>query len=385
MIKASLFRHIVFLMFSASPLASAQSICGSTGLLTQPASSVRGFLDQYGLSVGVPRIQCGLPGEDFRICGACGEDADGQLVAKLKPMLTTPAHRAWHERWHDDRGQLVSAAKQLDPQGQWSAAKCPGWQTRSAPARLQDADDRLEDLGVDAATLARLKSQQKQMRDRELEGARQLAREMGARGDLDRFIKLHNFYGRLSGEDFLFMHRQMLKMISIELTFQGQACIAPWKALPHENDKLWPTTTTRSTADGDTIAQLKRDFPKAHLAMRMAESELHDPAYLRSVSLSELGQCVEGALHGYLHQMYNDRAGSCRGYRDANMTCDDLVPPWSAPMNKHFWKIHGLIDGLIGDWLNAHGYTEIAEKCEGRRGCYEWQEPWLGNMPGRGS
>lgn len=71
----------------------------------------------------------------------------------------------------------------------------------------------------------------------------------------------------------------------------------------------------------------------------------------------------------------------CTAESLANHTCDDLVPVNTSPLNKHFWKIHGLVDQLIEKWLRANRYREIALDCVGRSGCYQWKEPWVEPYP----
>ena len=105
-----------------------------------------------------------------------------------------------------------------------------------------------------------------------------------------------------------------------------------------------------------------------------------NPKMLANITLNRLGEMIEPRLHMDLHDFYRSTpACSPEGRRQG--FCDDLVPVQTSPLNKHFWKLHGLIDDLIGDWLRAHNYREIAVSCDGRPACYEWQATWIGEYP----
>lgn len=116
--------------------------------------------------------------------------------------------------------------------------------------------------------------------------------------------------------------------------------------------------------------------------MQKLTMKLGDETYLKSVTLTELGMCVGGELHSYMHSAYNDRSGVCESDNTKDF-CDDLGPVDSSHVNRHFWKLHGLMDQFIGRWLKANGYDEIATSCIGKVKCYEWRGTWIGDMPGR--
>ena len=161
-----------------------------------------------------------------------------------------------------------------------------------------------------------------------------------------------------SGEDFFYMHRLMIKMVQIELSAKGLPCIAPWDELPLNDRK-----------NSELLSVYKRQLLK-----------FRNPEYLSQISLNRLGVVIEPTLHLNLHNYYRGLS-ICSKEAKAQGFCDDLVPNDTSPLNKNFWKLHGLIDGLIGDWLKANNFNEIAVDCGGRAQCYQWKGTWIGEYP----
>jgi hypothetical protein len=182
----------------------------------------------------------------------------------------------------------------------------------------------------------------------------------------DDFFKTYGIKGKLAGENFFYMHRLMLKMLQFELSMRGLPCVAPWTALPESvDDAVWP-------APGGDRELLD--------ALKIQLAHYQDSAYLAGVSLNQLGGILEPTLHIALHNFYKGQQ-RCTAEAVAQGYCDDLVPVETSPLNKYFWKIHGLVDGILGKWLVAHGKNEISENCGGRAACYEWQGVWVGKYP----
>jgi hypothetical protein len=191
----------------------------------------------------------------------------------------------------------------------------------------------------------------------------------------EEFAK-HLIYGDKFGEDFLYMHRMMLKMVQLELAANGLDCIAPWTEIPAADDKLWPVPQVESGySDAD-------DAERSLAMFRKQLNALKDPSYLKSVTLNKLGLKIEPVLHQSLHNFYSS-IPACSPEAKTQGFCDDLLPIETSPLNKHFWKIHGLVDSLVGDWLQAHDYKEISIDCGDRAACYQWQGTWVGKYPAR--
>jgi hypothetical protein len=198
-----------------------------------------------------------------------------------------------------------------------------------------------------------------------------------------------------AGEDFLYMHRSMIEMVREAWTAKGLPCIKGFDGVP--DPKQWPLPdATRSGAKSDASLALFQQWDK----------NLKDPAWLKKVSLSELGFAVEFTIHNNLHMRYStdrpakqfqaanpDDDGAVLPY-DGNFPAgwkfDDpaynwLADPYGAAVNPVFWKIHGYVDYFIDLWLAANGYKTIAEDCHGDRSCYTWKGKWVGDLPDGGS
>jgi len=256
------------------------------------------------------KVQCGLPGEEYRICSACTNEFPEDSMQILRPILASKDHTDWHAKWHKIRLLDVSMK-----------------------------DDLFQKL--------------------------QMADLIPQQVSKEEFLKAYKTGGTLAGENFFFMHRMMIKMVQFELAMQGKSCVAPWLDLPESvNDPVWPSIGT-----DERLTMLKNLVAK-----------FQNPEYLKKVSLNALGGIVEPTLHQHLHEFYRSRGG-CTEEAKAQGYCDDLIPVETSPVNKYFWKLHGLMDDLLGRWLAAHGYQEISKNCDGREACYQWRATWVGKYP----
>ncbi|MNL08654.1 hypothetical protein D3C87_1293850 [compost metagenome] len=89
---------------------------------------------------------------------------------------------------------------------------------------------------------------------------------------------------------------------------------------------------------------------------------------------------LESELHQSLHEFYrstsfNTAEALAQGYKD------DLLPVETSAANKYFWKIHGLVDEILGNWLVANDFKKIDLKCDGKTDCYQWEATWVGKYP----
>lgn len=262
------------------------------------------------------RLQCGLPGEVLPICLSCSDATTEAMMSSLRPMLGEHGHLEWHSSWHKLR----------------------------FPISVDDFNTAKE------------------------------ARRIETNVSLDEFKAQHSIGGKLDGEDFLYMHRMMIKMVQTSLARSGLPCMSPWLEIPDLDDANWPLP--RRLKDDRARAEAERS-----LALYRKQLErLRNRDLLKKIPLNRLGQIVEPGLHQNLHNFYRgnplcSREAMAQGY------CDDLLPNETSPLNKHFWKLHGLVDSLIGDWLEANGYQEIAVNCGERPGCYQWRGTWVAQLP----
>lgn len=179
----------------------------------------------------------------------------------------------------------------------------------------------------------------------------------------------------LSGEDFLYMHRLMIKMVQFYLADAGQPCMAPWTELPGSvQDIEWPVP--KKFSDKVQLVTAEKELK----SLRDLHAQWRNPVRLKKVSLDQLGRAIESGLHQSLHHFYRGNP-LCSAEGRAQGYCDDLIPTQTSPLNKYFWKIHGLVDELVGLWLKANGYEEISSQCESREKCYQWKGTWIGDYP----
>ncbi len=272
------------------------------------------------------RVQCGLPKETLPICSSCEANPSEEIMRHLRPVLSEPAHRAWHADWHKIRRNPPTPEEFREYQRQG----------------VIPSDARRE----------------------EFLAAHRVGRT-GAGED----------GGTLAGEDFFYMHRLMLKMNQVELAAAHLPCIAPWTDLPTSvRDPNWPAPKLWQSAGQEAAAEAEL------LLLRNRLAKLRDPTNITRASLNDFGLRVEAGLHQSLHEFYRSQPRCSPEALDQGV-CDDLLPPESSLLNKYFPKIHGLVDELLGAWLEAHGMEEIARNCEGRPHCYEWRGTWVGKYP----
>ncbi len=186
------------------------------------------------------------------------------------------------------------------------------------------------------------------------------------------------------GEDFLFMHRGMIEMMQRSLIDARLPCIAGWAALPAADDRKWPVPDNNNQGAKST---------QAYSMMKDWAAAFSDPGWLKIHSLAQLGFMMEVTLHNNMHMRWatsspppgfssgasiplNNQFPSDWPYDDKKY--DWLADPYGAHVNKHFWKLHGLIDQILDKWLDANGYQSIAENCNGDATCYEWKGTWVG-------
>jgi hypothetical protein len=193
-----------------------------------------------------------------------------------------------------------------------------------------------------------------------------------------------------AGEDFLFMHRQMVTMLRAQFIANHLPCISGWTHVP--------TTTEWALPDSDTSGP-KSDAALAQLTTW--DSTFQNPKWLKSISLSQLGWALEFTIHNNLHMRYATtnppagfpgvaQTGGAPIPYDGNFPADWqydkpaynwLADPYGAAVNPTFWKIHGYVDHLIDLWLSANGYQSVAIDCQGAKSCYQWKGTWTGEIP----
>ncbi|MFJ9721286.1 hypothetical protein ACIRP3_00865 [Streptomyces sp. NPDC101209] len=178
-------------------------------------------------------------------------------------------------------------------------------------------------------------------------------------------------YDNGSGEDFLYMHRQMIAEVNQLLTHLGDphyARVVGWPGIPAPDDHDYAVPppfdvpgdigSTRAIADAKQNASLQR--------MRQWEALFTAPDRLRSMTLGQLGARVETTVHNWMHLRWS---AEMPAYRPSGDDPFDVDPKWDEPandwladfysshVNPVFWKLHGWVDKRIDDWMTANGHT----------------------------
>ena len=205
----------------------------------------------------------------------------------------------------------------------------------------------------------------------------------GFRADETNYLLLDNH----AGEDFLFMHREMIGHTNHALEMAGEPPISRWETIPTPGSTEFPVPPAweysdprRSAAqNAGTTRFLERVKSDEYYesVMSVREAFFMSPDNLRRLSLGALGNLVEMTIHNMLHMRW---AAEPRGYRpsldvmnptggDPNwdeLNYDYLGDTYSSHVNPHFWHLHGWVDTLADRWAEANGRS------------IEWEGTWLG-------
>jgi hypothetical protein len=203
-------------------------------------------------------------------------------------------------------------------------------------------------------------------------------------------------FGNGSGEDFLFMHRQMVLEVNRLLEEVGKPAIQPWDTIPGpEPMVLEPDYTKNPPAFGPPGNPQGYSVPPAWFPddeglyrriislktddfywgrMRWWDRQYKDPAYLSTLTLGELGTLLEWTVHNDMHMRW---ASPPRDPRTNQMVLGrddgDIDPAWDNPEYDHlgdqysshvapvFWRLHGWVDNRIDDWFAAHAVAHPGE------------------------
>jgi hypothetical protein len=188
-----------------------------------------------------------------------------------------------------------------------------------------------------------------------------------------------------SGEDFLFMHREIIKLVNEilnQVSDPQYPKVEGWKKIPRPGDVDYPVPPAWVGSD-PIFARVKSDeyFDTQFVAW---EKRYTDPNFLSQITLGELGSRLEFSIHNIMHLRWSSQPAAERPWTFPT-EADTIDSQWDAPsydylgdtysshVNPIFWKLHGWIDDRIEDWKNAHGVT----------GDIEWTGTWMGNMHGQ--
>jgi hypothetical protein len=181
-----------------------------------------------------------------------------------------------------------------------------------------------------------------------------------------------------SGEDFLYMHRQMIGVVNDILAEVGDPNypkIEGWERVPPPGDRDYPVPPAWDPG----LEEVKSDdYYRDFLAPW--EEQYTSEGYLKSVTLGQLGADLEWTIHNAMHMRW--AAPSPVGYRPRAPLTQPVDPRWDDPaydflgdtysshVNPIFWKLHGWVDNRIKDWKRAQGIV----------GPILWKGTWMGPM-----
>ena len=189
-----------------------------------------------------------------------------------------------------------------------------------------------------------------------------------------------------SGEDFFYMHRQMIAHVNVklaQLTDPSYSKVQGWIAVPWPGDEDFPVPPPWEDDEPDFTQFLTTVKSEGFYRSNFAswESFFRNLIILRRMSLGQLGSLLEFTIHNYMHmrwaaQPIGNRPNATPGEHDTipeewdRVDYDYLGDTYSSHVNPIFWKLHGWIDNRIEDWRRANGVEEI-----------EWIGTWIGDMP----
>lgn len=212
-------------------------------------------------------------------------------------------------------------------------------------------------------------------------------------------------FGNNAGEDFLFMHRQMIKKVNNkiqEVTGDKYAKIRGWIQLPDANSTDYPVPPAYEHKTLPFLNQVVKETKTDEYfesKMKYWERTLKDPIFLKDISLGDYGALIESTIHDSMHMRWSEKQleyrpdDFCNPSTDPNDMCkidekwndisyDFLADEYGAHVNPVFWKIHGWVDDRISDWLfankiNVGFHTVMVEP--------NWVGQWVGpmNMAGK--
>jgi len=226
-----------------------------------------------------------------------------------------------------------------------------------------------------------------------------------------------------SGEDFLFMHRQMIAMVAEITAEAGASPITGWRQIPapgpvmvEPNYAAHQSKAFPGNSDGfavpnawldpdDEVTNRRLGSLKSDefywSRMRSWEREFRNPEFLRTLKLGELGSMLEYTVHNDMHMRWasvardpatGEELPAGRDSADISTKWDDpdydfLGEFYSSHVNPVFWRLHGWIDDRIDDWFEAHDQQQAGSIERTEYGGVDWfkkgkwvqvDAPWSG-------
>jgi hypothetical protein len=193
----------------------------------------------------------------------------------------------------------------------------------------------------------------------------------------------------VAGQDFLYMHRQLIQRVNTILTGLNDPDypqVEGWLRLPGPDDPEYPVPPPWYDP-GDLpvrnryLVRIKSDvvFDKH---FRYWERTFSDPGFLRGVGLGEFGAMLDFYLVDPVRRRWAAAPGATRpavGPGDADAIATDWDDPrydylgdyYSMQVNPVYWRFFGWIDDRVEEWKAANGVF----------GTDFWTATWVGKFP----
>jgi len=187
-----------------------------------------------------------------------------------------------------------------------------------------------------------------------------------------------------SGEDFLYMHRQMIGTVNQTLAGDpNYPKVQGWTQIPRPSDVDYPVPPAWDTGDSQLNNYLNtvKSDQTFNASFVTWERDYTDPARLRQMSLGEFGARLEFTIHNQMHMRWCAEPVTTGIRPDVEPAAVNTIDTkWDAPaydwlgdtysshVHSTFWKLHGWVDDRIDVWARANGVV----------GPIQWRGTWLG-------
>lgn len=223
-----------------------------------------------------------------------------------------------------------------------------------------------------------------------------------------------------AGEDFLYMHRRMIRMVHEVYDQAGKPRPVGWMALPGPNAPQFayreipdpadpaiktyeldaansgfmihpPTQLFLDQTGGSPFLRFNKTAAGFLNLMRIVASNLRNPRVLAQLTLGAYGNLIEFTVHNWMHMRWATIGRNPRTGEPALRDSYDIDPVWddakndylgdfhSSHVNPVFWKLHGWVDDCVNAWKAAHDalHPRQVEAADVRGIAWFKQGPWV--------
>lgn len=223
-----------------------------------------------------------------------------------------------------------------------------------------------------------------------------------------------------AGEDFLYMHRRMIKMVHSVYDTAGKPRPSSWKQIPAPGlgqyvyiEKPDPSNPELKILELDTessgamVPPPTREFmtqvggtaffefnksPRGYSnLMRHVVTSLRSPRVLAQLTLGAYGNLIEFTVHNWMHMRWATLSRDPKTLAPRARSDYDVDPMWDDPKNDYlgdfhsshvnplFWKLHGWVDDCVDAWFSAHEMAHPGQIQRSTVRGIEWfrKGPWV--------